>query len=346
MEAGAPPTRRRRRISVGLAVLGALFLLVGGILLYASRAIFDSEQFADRALTALEEERVHHPLADELANAILEKAPRQVADARPLVVSVTTGVIDSPEFRRAFHDAVEHAHRTLFTRKRDKLVLKLADGASVALEEVRINSPKVGGKLEADPRAKLDELLESGTALQLVRIAEDVRLLGVLLPIFGALLLVLAIGLDRDRRRGTFTVAIAVSVAAAVGLVAYLIGRGIALGQLEGELRGAAEGLFDAFLADLGTGLLIALLAALAAAAVIAAGRPEGRLPRLGRELASPSGWRGHGLRAALLIAAGLLLIGAPDVLLRSIAVVAGAYVAIFGAAELVEAYNRRKLNP
>jgi hypothetical protein len=322
VESGAPPTRARRRISIALAVLGALLLLVGGLLLYAGRAIFDSEEFADRALTALEEERVNQPLAAEISNAILKRAPPQVADARPLITAVTLGVVDSPQFRTTFRDAVEHAHRTLFTKERDKLVLRIADQAGSAIDELRVSSPKLAEKLPEDPKGKLNELFESGPLVKTAQIAEDVRFLGVLLPIFGALLLALAIAVDRDRRRASRRVAIAVAVAAAVGLTIYLVGRAFALGQLEGELRDAAEGVWDAFLADLGSAFLIGVLTAIAAILVIAAWRPKPRT------------------RPVLLIGAGLVLIFAPDYVLLPIALVAGAFAMFAGIAELLDRYG------
>ena len=43
-------------------VAGAAALLIGGVFLYASYALFDSNEFGERAANALDDERIRDPL--------------------------------------------------------------------------------------------------------------------------------------------------------------------------------------------------------------------------------------------------------------------------------------------
>ena len=339
MEAGAG-TAGRRRASIVLIVVGATALLLGSLFLYASFALFDSDRFAERAANALHEEEVRQPLSEAIADELIRNAEPDLVNARPVLVEVTSGVLDSGAFRTIFREAAERAHRALFTREGNELVLNLADGASLAIDALRSVAPRLAKDIPRDSTAKLNRLVESEAVLDLAKTAEGFRFMGVALPIVGLIMLSIAIALDRDRRRGFLTVAIAIAVAAAVGVALLFIARTLVLGQFEGEIRDAAAGVWSAFLEDLGTWYLVALGGSLIAAAAIstrAHAAPRESLRRLAaiadRE---PTTTLAKVVRALVVLLLGILVVVSPEAFLRIVAVAVGAYAIFYALSELL----------
>ena len=330
----------RRRASLVLAVVGALLLLFGGVLLYAGHAIFDSEQFASRASDALKDERVRAPLAEALVDGLIENAEPDLVNARPILVSASQAIIGTEAFRSVFRQAAERAHRTLFTRERDNLVLNLADGAAVAIGAVQALAPKIADEIPADVEPRLNDIVSSDFAIGFVQFAESVRIAGFVLPLVGIVLLVGAVAIDRDRRRSLLRVAVALAAAAAVALALLLVGRVLILGRLDSELRDAGAAVWDAYLGDLLLWFIAVLVASIVLAAAVTTRRRVDPLDPLRRfaERAGQvpaSGW-GQALRAALVLVVGVAIVASPDAFVRLVAVFAGAYAIFYALSELL----------
>jgi hypothetical protein len=325
---------------MALAVIAAALLLVGGVLLYASRAVFDSDQFADRAASTLENERVREPLADAIVDGLIRHAESDLVNARPVLVSVTSGILDSGAFRAIFREAAERAHRGIFTREGNTLVLNLADGAALAIDALRSVSPRLAKDIPKDATARLNDVVESDAAIDLVQAAESVRFLGFVVPALGLVLMGVSIAFDRDRRRGFLTAAIAIAVACGVGLAALFVARALVLAQLDVGVRDAGAGVWDDFLGDLRTWFLLVLGAALIAAAAISTrARVEPAEPL--RRIAAFAGRRPAGTlatvaRALLVLLLGILIVLSPEAFLRILAVAVGAYAIFYALSELL----------
>ena len=108
---GASRAEARRRVSLALAVLGALLALVGGILLYARESVFDADALAERTETALADERLRLALAQPITDAALDAGPPQLVNARPLIESVVVGALGTPPVRGAVGQATPHRPR-------------------------------------------------------------------------------------------------------------------------------------------------------------------------------------------------------------------------------------------
>ncbi len=340
MEGGAGQERGRRIASLAAAILGALLLLVGGIGFYASRAIFDSDGFASRASEALKDPRVSERLSEAIVEELLEGAEPDLINARPLLLSGTEFVVSSAPFRAVFREGVERAHRTLFTRERDALVLNLADATSLAIDAVSSIDPRLAAEIPKDLQPRLTEIVESDFAIDLVQAGEKVRFLSIVLPLLGLLMLAAAVPLDRDRRRGFLTVAVTVAVAMTAGVALVVIARGIVVGQVDTEMQDAASGVWDAYFGDLVTALLIATGGALLLAAAVTTHRradPLAPLRRVGEAAAAtPRTTLGHVARALLVLAVGVFFIFWPDLALDLVAVAVGAYAVFYGLSELM----------
>ena len=79
-----------------------LFLLSGTVAFYARQQLIDERAFADRAVAALDDDRVRHVVGRELVVAAIERGSTDLVAARPMLESVVEALIGTEPFRRAF----------------------------------------------------------------------------------------------------------------------------------------------------------------------------------------------------------------------------------------------------
>jgi hypothetical protein len=331
--------RGSRRASRVLAITGAVLLLVGVYFLYAAREIFDADSFAKRAAGAIEDERVREPIAEAIVDALIENAEPDLVNARPVLISVTSNILGTGAFESVFRQAAKRAHQTIFTRDGEKLVLNLADGATLAIDGLKAVSPKIAAEVPEGAKAKLNRIVDSHLALELAKAAEKVRILGYVLPVLALLLLAGAVAADPKRRRGFLTATASVAIAAGVGLALLLVARTIVVSRLDSDVQDAGAAVWDAFLGGLATWFLILLGAVLILAAAVNTRRqldPSEPLRKLAGLATRPEGTLGQVLRAMLVLIAGVLIILSPEGFLRVFAIAVGAYAIFYALSELL----------
>lgn len=335
--------RARRGWSIALATLGAILALVGGVMLYASENLFDHDAVADRAESALEDERVRLAIAQPITDAILDSGPATLVNGRPLIESVTTGALATPPVRAAVHEAVKTLAAKLFDRDPDVLVLNLATAATLASQALEAVDPKLARRLPARISDVRIEVTASVGPIDSLQLADDVRIAGVLLPPLAALLLVASVAIAPDRRRATVRASLAVAAAAGFGVVALAIGEAVLVGSFDDDLvADAVAGAWDVLLGDLSWAFLFAgvLALVLAAAARFTAGAqfdPFAPFVRAGELLRRrPANVALGLLRAVVLGALGIALILEPELSLETLAVIGGAWVLYVGVGELL----------
>ena len=331
--------RGRRRASRILAVTGAILLLAGTFFLYARQAVFDSKGFANRATHALDDERVRGPLAEAIVDQLIDNAEPDLVNARPILISVTSGIIGTKAFESIFRQAAERAHRTVFTRDGDSLVLSLADGSALAIDGLRTVSPELAKEIPDDATSRLNDLIESKTAIAIAAAAEDLRVFGLVLPVVALVLLVAAAWIDRDRRRSLLAVAISVAVSFGFGLAVLLVGRALVLSQFGEDLHDAGAAVWDAYLGGLRTWLILGTGAALLLAAAVSTRRridASDPLRRMGAAITRPVSPAGRAGRAVAFLVLGVLIVLSPESFLYLLAVAVGAYSVFFALTELL----------
>ena len=94
------------RVLVVLAAVFAVLALVAG---YARHAVVDSDQFANRATAALEDDAVRTLIAARVTDEVLVREPDLIA-VRPLLESVTSSVVSSGAFTGLFRSGVRDVH--------------------------------------------------------------------------------------------------------------------------------------------------------------------------------------------------------------------------------------------
>ena len=235
-----------------LAVLGALLVLVGGFLLYARQQLFEPEQLAGNARSAIGDERFRLALAQPIVEGILDGGPVQLVNARPLIEGVVVAALGTPPAKVAFADAVESIDAKLVDKDPNTLFVNLTDAAVIAASTLEAVSPKLGSKLPKEVDKVKTALLESEITITPLRFVRQIEILGIVLPLLSLLALVGSVAAAPDRRRAVQRAGIALASAAAAGLAILLIARSLALAQFDDPLvEDAVSALWEALLGGL-----------------------------------------------------------------------------------------------
>jgi hypothetical protein len=350
--ARTPAARQSRRArsagSLALAVLAALALVLGGACLYAREELLDTHAFAGRTASALKKAPVRRVVSREIVVQLIDQSSPDLLAARPLVTTVTGSVVATAQFRSAIRLVAEQAHRLLFDRG-GNVVFSVADASTVVISALRTLAPNVAAKIPNDIDAKLLDLRRQSFAVRTLRAAEEIRLLGIVLPLLALALLALAVAIAPRRRQAVTRCAVALAVAGAAVFFDLLLLRHATLANLYGseeltnaDVRGAAGALWDSYLGDLSRWALgLTVLATILAAASASVLRPytaDTGLARLRARLWPPRSQGGRVLRGGLALLLGLALVGDPTLSIDIVGVLGGVLLVYFGSGELLSA--------
>jgi hypothetical protein len=344
--------RARGVASVVLIVLGAVLLFAGTIAFYAREQVIDRDEFADRAVEALDDDGLRRVVSREIVVNAIERGKADLVAARPLLESVVDAVIQTEPFRRVFRRAALETNRVFFVRERENALFDLGDAAEVLRFAIRSVSPKVAEQLPADLNPQLATLRRREFAGATLSVADAARPLGVVLPLLGLVLLAAGVVVSPERRVGVLRVGVATGVAGAALAGALLIVRARVLAGVIGddeltdqEVRGAVAGVFDAFVGDLVEwALLLALLGLVVAAAAAALDR-EGvgdTLHRMReRAFGRPATSAARAVRGGAALAGGIFVVLSPTLAVQLLAIAGGALLVFVGSAELLALLQR-----
>jgi len=334
-------TPGRGATSVVLVILAALALLGALVSGYASDAFFDSDEFADRAAAALDDEGVRAEVALRVTDDLVEADPDLVA-VRPVIESAVSGVVGAGAFQGIFKTAARDVHRAIFQQDQNTVVFTLADIGTVVRGALVALSPKTAEQIGVGEDAEVTEIEPPDWVADLTQLAEDVDPLSWILLAVGVVLAIGAMWLGPDRRRTALALGISVGIAGVAAAVALGVVHAIVLAHIqEPDARDAADGIWDAFLGDLRTGLLLfAGCGAVVAAAASSLLRPVDVWAPLRRAIeligTVPESPRMRVARALVLIAVGVIIVLRPQAAVELAAVLAGLYVAYAGVSELM----------
>jgi hypothetical protein len=334
--------------SLLLAILAAVAVVVGGACLYVRQEVLGSHAFADRTVAALAKEPVRRVAAREIVVQVIDKSSPDLLAARPLITGVVDTVVSTAQFRQLIHLTAEQAHRLLFDRG-GNVAFSIADAGTVVISALRTLAPDVARKIPSNLDARLLDLRRQSFAVRTLRVADKVRLLGIVLPLAALALLAAAVLIAPRRRQAVTRCAVALAVAGAAVYVDLLLLRHSTLVHLYGseelsnaDVREAAGALWDAYLGDFSSwALIVAVLAAIVAAASASVLRPYTAgtgLARLRERLWPPRSPRGQAVRGGLALVLGLALVGNPTLAIDIIGVLGGVLLIYFGSGEVLSA--------
>lgn len=322
-----------------MAIAGALLAVIGGVLLYLRAEVFNADAFGDHAVEALRKQEVRDALTDPIVQRAVDNGPDELVNATPLLRSVVVGVLDSRTFQGIFRRSVVRLHRSVFDGDAGEAALTIADLNFVISDAARSVSPGIADQIPRDVGDRLVKVTDSDAVLTAAKVSEEVRLLGIVLPLLAALLLGGSVALAPDRRQAVLVASSGVAISSALALVGLLVARSLVVDQFEDEtVRVAAEALWDAFLGGLrdwlmfGGAFAVIVTAAAATAREVDATAPAQRVLGLLTRTPAAPGWRL--LRAVLIAAGSALLLVRPDLALHLVTVAAGAYGLFYASCE------------
>src|ERR671916_3161449 len=97
-----------------LLVVTSVLVVAATLAAYAARAVFDSEQFSDRATAALQDPSVRQEIAVRVTDELVLPAQPDLLAARPIIVSTVSGVVGGDAFAAVFRRGVRDVHRAVF----------------------------------------------------------------------------------------------------------------------------------------------------------------------------------------------------------------------------------------
>ncbi len=335
---------RWRRITAGVLLgLAILAIILGPIMLYVRAELLDSGRFRDRAETALASPDVQAYLTDAITTNLVGRGGPEAARAEPLIHAVVGGVVESNRFEQVFGRAVVALHARLLNQGAAGRVIKLQDAVTQVVDAVAVVSPQLAQRLrDASGQITVGKGTTGKRLAQLAHRLQQLRVLGIILPIIAFVLLALSIAVAGDRLRATRRagwglIAGGIVVSAFSGLTHRIL-----TGLVDdAQVRGAVGDAESAFLSDLGTwGAWVIAIGVVVLGTAIFLGSPltlrEQAARGWGATTRRPAGTWALVLRILALIVLVLLVIFALDAVLKILVGVAVGLLVAYGVAELL----------
>ena len=349
----ATPSALRRRTSrrgssaraffaAACSLLGIAALTLGLLVAYASRALFNSEAFADRVAASLADPDVSAFVARRATEGLIARQ-RDLTAFEPLIAATMRSLIASEPFRGVVRRAARLSHETIMSGRARRMALNLAD-LGVILRSAVSTNPELANRIPPRISALVgdsDEAPGGRIALDAMRIAGRSRLSALALLILGTGLSVVGIVLSPARRMSLFRLGLSLALVALVlRLTVRFGGEILAYAARDPEVGRAAAGVWHAFLDGFMTWALVLGGIGLVLAAAVNSLFESVNLAEMGssvrRWLAIPPASAGIWLlRSLALVLAGGLISLAPGASLTVAAFLAGLVLFFFGVREL-----------
>ena len=233
--------RWRRIASRVLVALASLAILLALVAAYARQTTVNSDQFANRATTALQDQSVRSLIAQKVTDEVVLKNEADLVAARPIIESVASEIVGGRAFRGLFRTAVRDVHRALFKRDQNTVTLTVADVGTVlaaALQEVR---PALAKELQSTQRIEVVRENIGSLSATLANVAEQVQVLAILLILLSLGFVGGALIVSPDRRGTVIELGLGAAAAGGVLIVVYAIARS-AVDEPAGHARGTGCG--------------------------------------------------------------------------------------------------------
>ena len=255
-------SRRRDRVSLVMAVLGAILLVVSVLGVWTRNVVLDTDRYVDTVAPLATDSEVQKAVSDRIATAVSDAAdikslaqdalPEEAsflaapiaAGADNLIDKAADKVVESDQFAKAWDGINRTAHDALvaaLTGKEGK-VLDFADGQVVlelqplVSEALALIDDQLGTDLESKiPTDKLNAEFVLFDSSQLASIQREVSIMDTTAWIAVVLTLGLLIGsiaVAVDRRKGVLHVGVGIAISMFVVIVGMALGRELFLSNL------------------------------------------------------------------------------------------------------------------
>jgi hypothetical protein len=330
-------------------ISGAVALFAGTTSFIAARNLFDARVFGQRAERSLADPGVAGYVSALVADAVIKSRPDLIA-VRPVLEASARGLVSTRPFQVLVGVAARRAHEAAFSEGGRRVVLSIPDLQILIQDTLAQASPALAAKIPKQVNTTLASLGDGGRAQYLIdlwRLANKLQWLWKLLLALGLALLVAALWVANDRRRGLVHVGFALILMGL--LLAALLPAGVLATQFIEQplMKGLARGLWLAYFGDLARwGLFfvgLGILLSAASSSLMETFDPLAGLRQAGRLIAIPPA--SHGARlawSAALLVVGLAAIRYPLLILEAAVVVAGIITAFCGVQEFFRLFLGR----
>jgi hypothetical protein len=148
----------RDRLAIACELAGTLALVVGVLLGYTTRSVFNSDSFAKRVAESLTEPAVSAFVAGKIADGVIAAKP-DLTGLRPIIIAGGRSVVSSAAFRAAAKRAALEAHRAIMSGTTEKIMLSVQDVGEI-LKATLAMHPDMASKLPRRLSARLASLDE------------------------------------------------------------------------------------------------------------------------------------------------------------------------------------------
>ncbi len=321
----------------------AAAVLVGALSAYIDETLFDSRTFSNRAVSVLDNDAVQAELANAITDAAIDEVPNAVA-ARPLLQSVSEGLVRSTALQSLLRQGIEDVHATVVVGNQDTLTVTLENIGTLIRSGLQTAAPKLADQVSRKLNVNLlagDDGATLGLVVDAAQLHRDLRAIRWVALAVGLLAAFGSVGLAATRLTGLRRLGRAIAGGGVLGLLAWFAGRSMLVGHFDDTTAAAVVAVYDAFAADLMTWLLVVTGAGLVLTAGVSSTREPLDVAALSsrawrRLVTAPSSTAARAARAVLLVAAGLWILANRDLVLDLTALAVGGFVVYVGAAELM----------
>ena len=347
-------SRKRTARHMGSLVCAVLFFLtftLGVTSIWTRMTVFDSARFAQRAEKILDSDAVRSKLADEITNAIVNTGPSNIASFRTIIRSALDPIMQTPAFRAIFRRALDTGHDYLFTQSGNTEVINLSESLNVLSGSLQATNPDLANAIPTGTNELLVKIGDHTRGLGLWRIAETLTLAGVGLLIASGLLAFGTIALDTNRHRSTFALGISAAFSGifmfVIATVAPIIAGSYAN---DPDTERAFVAATQYFVSDYRLYSIWIVGLGVVLCAFGTATTPHGETVTvqsvINRVTAAinrhkPTSQRGRIVHAALLMAAGLIMVIERETVIPLVVIVVGAVLAYVGSSQLLSIVGR-----
>ena len=151
------PSPIRRSIVFFLLTFGLSLVLLGTLLTYANRALFDRKSFADRARAVASRTSGRRSLlADRISRAAVA-ANRDLTAYRPLLVYGAREVVSSEPFAALMRSSIATLHFVVFSQGGEDVLLNLSDAGILLKSALPALPPRLAEKIPGDVAVRLSD---------------------------------------------------------------------------------------------------------------------------------------------------------------------------------------------
>ena len=274
----------KRALAAVLVVAGIISGAAGILSVYVRDTLVDSDEAAQRTITALTQPEVRQLIAETVVDQMVKANPDLLA-ARPVLSEVVSAVIAAPVFHQVYESAIRDLHRTVFLGDIDTVTVQLTDMILIVKKQAAVLSPELAEQIPDDLIDTLIDVQSNPQVLDAVQIAENIRFLAFALPLLAIAAFGASIFVADNRRQAWVRVGMgAVGIGVIVLIIESAAGWLLLRGFEEGAARDVARAFWNAYAGDLYLwALAIAAVGTIMVAAVWWMSEPANVTARLGQ---------------------------------------------------------------